>query len=404
MMNRRNFLRLAAGAGAAAVSWRLWAAPAGSGNGKFVLVFLRGAYDSLSALVPYDEPFYYEARPGIAIARPDPDSLDAGIALDGRWAMHPAMDDALLPFWEAGQLAFMPFSGTGFVSRSHFQAQDWVELGRAPGERPEASSGFLNRLLAQLGGSSSRQGGVSFTQSLPLVMRGGVQVANSPVKLTGAGLLDGGYENLLLAMYDKHALEGLAREGLGLRREISKELQEEMQAASRGALPAGGFALEAERIGRLMRDHPQYGVGFVDIGGWDTHSGQGGARGVLASRLQGLAAGLKAMAEALGPAWQKTTVVVLSEFGRTFRENGSRGTDHGHGSAMWILGGGLKGGKIAGEQAGLGHKDLHQDRDVPVLNEYREVLGGIFARQYGLDKFALASIFPGATPRDFGLL
>lgn len=404
MMNRRNFLRLAVGSGAAAVSWRLWAAPTGGSNSKFVLVFLRGAYDSLSALVPYDEPFYYEARPSIAIARPAPNNLDASVRLDGRWAMHPAMDDALLPLWEAGQLAFVPFSGTGFVSRSHFQAQDWVEFGQAPGERPDGSSGFLNRLLAELGRSSSRQNGVSFTQSLPPVMRGRVQVANSPVKLAGYRAVDAGYENLLLAMYDKHALESLVREGLGLRREISKELQEEMQTASRGALPAGGFALEAERIGRLMHDHPQYSVGFVDIGGWDTHVGQGAARGPLANRLQGVAAGLKAMAEALGPEWQKTTVVVMSEFGRTFRENGSRGTDHGHGSTLWIMGGGLKGGKIVGEQSGLAQKDLHQDRDVPVLNEYREVLGGIFARQYGLDKSALAAVFPGAAPRDFGLL
>jgi len=401
MMDRRNFLRLALASTAMTVSWRLWAAPTGGSQARFVLVFLRGAYDALSALVPYAEPFYYEARPNIALARPDPNNLEAAVALDGRWALHPALDDALLPFWQAKQLAFVPFSGTGFVSRSHFQAQDWVEFGQAPDARPDSGSGFLNRLLSGLG---ARTGGVSFTQSLPPVLRGTVQVANSPLRLPRQGRVDAGYEDLLLAMYAGHPLEGMVRDGLGLRREISREIKEEMQAASRLALPAGSFALEAGRIGRLLREQPQYSVGFVDVGGWDTHAGQGAARGILASRLQGLAEGLKAMAEALGPEWQKTTVVVMSEFGRTFRENGSRGTDHGHGSTLWVMGGSVKGGAIHGEQAGLGQGKLHQDRDVPVLNEYRDVLGGIYNRLYGLSPAALASIFPKSKPGDLGLL
>jgi uncharacterized protein (DUF1501 family) len=154
----------------------------------------------------------------------------------------------------------------------------------------------------------------------------------------------------------------------------------------------------------LLRDNPQYKVGFVDVGGWDTHAGQGSARGVLANRLQGLAEGLKAMAEELGPEWQKTVVIVMSEFGRTFRENGSRGTDHGHGSTMWVMGGSVRGGAIRGEQGNLAPGNLHQDRDVPVLNEYRATLAGLFKRQYGLGEDALARIFPACVPRDIGLL
>ena len=125
---------------------------------------------------------------------------------------------------------------------------------------------------------------------------------------------------------------------------------------------------------------------------------------MLANRLQGLSDGLKSMADALGPEWQKAVVVVMSEFGRTFRENGSRGTDHGHGSALWVMGGSLKGGAIRGEQAALRPGSLHQDRDVPVLNEYRSVIASLLGRMYGLDKTALGRIFPQVILKELGLL
>ena len=405
-MQRRGFLRLALGLAGASLTWRLWAAPTGGNGTRLVLVFLRGAYDPLSVLVPYAEPFYYEARPNIALARPDRANPESASALDGRWALHPSLDDSLMPLWQAGELAFVPFAGTGFVSRSHFQAQDWVEFGQAPDVRPDSGSGFLNRLLARLGPPAAmRNAAVSFTQTMPPVFQGTVQVANSPLSAPRGGRgADAGYESLLLSMYAGHPVEEMVRDGLGLRREISRELAEEMQAASRDALPAGSFALEAGRVGRLLREHPAYSIAFVDVGGWDTHAGQGGAQGALANRLNGLGEGLKALAEGLGPAWGKTVVVVMSEFGRTFRENGSRGTDHGHGSAMWVLGGAVRGGAIRGEQGGLKPGDLHEDRDLPVLNEYRGVLGGIFQKLYGLRQEDLAVVFPQASPVDLGLV
>jgi len=404
-MNRRSFLRLGAGAALAAVNWRLWAAPTGGSNGRFLLVFLRGAYDALSAVVPYAEPFYYEARPHIALARPSERDPDAVIALDGRWGLNPALQDSLLPLYEAGELAFVPFAGTAFVSRSHFQAQDWIEFGHAPGTQPNPNSGFLNRLLAQLGaGGGRRPDAVSFTRTLPPVLRGGLPVANTPVRVANRRRISAGYEALLEEMYAGHPLEPMVRDGLSLRREISKELAEEMQTASRDAMPASGFALEAARIGRLLRDRPEYNIGFIDIGGWDTHAAQGAARGALSGRLHDLGEGLAELAEALGPEWKRTVVVVMSEFGRTFRENGSKGTDHGHGSTLWVLGGSVRGGAIRGEQAPLGPGDLHQNRDLPVLNEYRATLAGLFARLYGLDGQALAEVFPQARPIDLGLV
>jgi len=147
-----------------------------------------------------------------------------------------------------------------------------------------------------------------------------------------------------------------------------------------------------------------YRLGFVDVGGWDTHVGEGGAQGYLATRLDELGRGLAALAAAMGDAWRDTVVLVVSEFGRTFRENGNRGTDHGHGTVYWALGGGLRGGRVAGEQLRVARDTLFQNRDYPVLNEYRALLGGLFGRVYGLDGEALARIFPGTAPQDFALV
>jgi uncharacterized protein (DUF1501 family) len=177
----------------------------------------------------------------------------------------------------------------------------------------------------------------------------------------------------------------------------------EMEAANRNAINAKGFEAEARRIARLMRD--RYALGFVDVGGWDTHVGQGAATGYLASRLEELGRGLAGFADELGDtAWRNTVVVVLSEFGRTLRENGNRGTDHGHGSVHWVLGGALAAGPVVGTQQAIEAGTLFQNRDLPVLNEYRAWMGGLLARQFALSPGQLERVFPGATPRDLGLL
>ncbi|MEG0199491.1 MAG: DUF1501 domain-containing protein, partial [Comamonas sp.] len=162
---------------------------------------------------------------------------------------------------------------------------------------------------------------------------------------------------------------------------------------------AKGFGLVAQRMAHLMRE--QFDLGFVDVGGWDTHVNQGGASGNLANRLSDLSNGLATFAEAMGEdTWRHTVVAVISEFGRTFRENGNKGTDHGHGTAYWFLGGGLSaqaGGKIVGEQIEVNEKALFQNRDYPVLNEYRSVLGGLFSRMYGLSSQQVQQIFPASS-------
>jgi uncharacterized protein (DUF1501 family) len=243
---------------------------------------------------------------------------------------------------------------------------------------------------------------MAFTDNLPLSMQGVLQIPNTGLKSVAKPAVDPRQTAIIAAMYKGTPLATPVTEGFAVRDEITRDLGSEMLAASRGAISAKGFELEAQRIARLMKD--RYNIGFVDVGGWDTHVNQGGATGYLASRLDELGRGLAAYAQEMGSAWRNTTVVVASEFGRTFRQNGNRGTDHGHGSVYWVLGGGLRSGHIAGEQQKVEQSTLFQNRDYPVLNEYRAVLAGLFARQFGLKSQQLEQVFSGVKARDIGLV
>ncbi len=402
-MQRRAFVQ--AGAASLALPMaRLWAAPA-PGRPKFILVFLRGAYDATNVLVPYASDFYYEARPHIAVPRPG-SGADAAIALDADWALHPALRSSMLPLWQAGQLAFVPFAGTRDLSRSHFETQDHIELGQGPAVR-DYNDGFLNRLLTRLHG---RARPIAFSAQLPLSLRGPQRVPNLAVAQAGRGAIAPAQQALLESMWSDTAQEGSVRQGFAVQATVRRDMHradwaQEMRAASRGAVAPRGFVDEAARIGALMRD--SFDLGFIDVGGWDTHvyeAGANGSHGQLATRLRSLGDGLAALRRALGPAWNDTTLVVLSEFGRTFRENGNRGTDHGHGTVYWVLGGGVRGGRIAGEQVGLSPATLDQNRDYPVLTDDRGLLGGLFRRLWGLDDRQLQAVFPGSRPIDLRLL
>lgn len=385
LIDRRTLLA-AALAGPMAQAARVFAAPAGSP--RLLVLFLRGAYDSASVLVP-NSGFYAEARPNLAIPRA------RVVALDGDWGLNPVLAPSLLPFWKAGQLAFIPFAGSQDLSRSHFATQDIIEYGQPLG-RPDTRTGFMNRLATELGGVAP----MAFTNRLPIAFRGPLAVPN--VVPTRAGPRSNPRTAALLsAMYARDRQLGTSvAEGFAAQGEVSKALAIEMETSGKGAVGAGGFEAAARRIGKVMRGRPN--LCFADVGGWDTHVGQGGA---LDFRLNVLGRGLAGFAEELGPAeWRRTTVVVISEFGRTLRENGNRGTDHGHGTAFWVLGGNVKGGRIVGEQVKVTRATLHQDRDYPVLNEVRAVLGGIVGRLYGLDAARLGRVFPGARGRDLGLI
>ena len=408
-MDRRQLLKLLAAAPLAAASTRLWAAPPGSEQGpRFLLVFLRGGYDAANLLVPYSSDFYYESRPHIAVPKPG-SGADASIALNTDWALHPALSETVLPLYHQGQAAFVPFAGTQDMSRSHFETQDHIELGQGPNPR-DFRNGFLNRLASVLG---NRAQPMAFTAQLPLSLSGPDRVPNMAMVNVGKGRLNAHNNDLLAQMYRGTDMDATVREGITVQKQVVSDMQNasaagyagEMLAASRGAVNPRSFAAQAQSIGTLMRN--QFNIGFVDVGGWDTHvgeAGRNGAEGQLAQRLSELGAGLVTLPQAMGPAWNQTVVVVLSEFGRTFRENGNRGTDHGHGSVYWVLGGAVHGGRIAGEQVQVAQSTLNQDRDWPVLTDYRNLLGGIFRRQWGLSPTQLNTVFPGAAPVDLQLV
>jgi uncharacterized protein (DUF1501 family) len=400
-MNRRRLLKLGGAALlSATITGRLYAAP--SAGPRFLLVFLRGGYDSTNLLIPYSSSFYYEARPTIAIGRPDPSSNSSALALDADWALAPAVRDTIGTMYLQRQVAFVPFAGTDDLSRSHFETQDSIELGQPAAGKRNYRSGFLGRLSEILVGSSGTNASIAFTDALPLAFEGSAAVPNLSLKNVGKPPFDQRQARILSDMYAGHRLEAAVSNGLELRHEVAQEMADEMTAASRNAINTKGFELEAERMGRLMRD--KYRLGFIDIGGWDTHVGEGAAQGALATNLGSLGKGLQAFSQSLGAEWNNTVVVVVSEFGRTFRENGNRGTDHGHGSVYWVLGGSISGGRICGEQQPVTQATLFQNRDFPVLNDYRSVLGGLFRSLWGLSPAQSAGIFPQAASIDLKLV
>jgi uncharacterized protein (DUF1501 family) len=424
-LSRRDMLRLAL-IGAAhpflpvrGIVSQAFAAP-GAADAKFLLVFLRGGYDAANVVIPVASELYYESRPTIAVARPDPANSSSAIPLARpgdavMWGLHPALKETMLPLWQKGQLAFVPFAGTEDLTRSHFETQDRVESGMpvsAPGSAPRAyGSGFLNRLAAALDGRATP---VSFTDGLPVVMTGEIAVPNVSLKGAGRAPFDDRQVALLASMYANTRFEPLITEGFDIRKTVAERaemmakgdaggaMSAEMNAANRNAITARGFELEARRMGALMQD--KFNVAFIDVGGWDTHVNQGSAQGQLATLLANLGQGLAGFAEQMGPAWSRTVVVVLSEFGRTFRENGTRGTDHGHGSVHWVLGGAVQGGRLVGEQVAVTPQTLNQNRDFPVLTEYRGLIGGIFRRMYTLDTARLDRVFPNHVPLELGLV
>ncbi|WP_036111632.1 MULTISPECIES: DUF1501 domain-containing protein [Luteibacter] len=396
-MDRRQFLlALAATAPALTLGGKVFAAPASSP--RFLLVFLRGGYDANNLLVPYSSDFYYESRATIALARPTAGDPKSVRALDATWGLAPAVAQSMGPLWDQRQLAFIPFAGTDDLSRSHFETQDNIESGES-GDARDYGSGFMGRLSSVLRGIPP----IAFTDALPLSFRGAGDVPNISLKGDSKAVFDDRQSKILAGMYQGTPLQAAATDGLQLRQQVAQDLQSEMVAASRGAVNARGFAQQGQRMATLMRD--RYRLGFVDVGGWDTHVNQGGADGQLANNLDNLGQGLAAFAEGLGEAeWNNTVVVVVSEFGRTFRENGNKGTDHGHGTTYWVLGGKVRGGRIAGQQVAVNAQNLLQNRDYPVLNNYRDVLGGMLRRMYALSDAELARVFPGAKPRDLQLV
>jgi uncharacterized protein (DUF1501 family) len=404
-MKRRDFMeQMALGAGLVLPLGRhAWAASSGQpARRKLIVVMLRGAVDGLNVVAPVADPNYARLRPTIALAAPGQDG--GALRLDSTFGLHPALAP-LLPLWEQKRLAFVHASGSPDATRSHFDAQDYMESA-TPG-RKSTQDGWMNRLVGLLPGPSSASRALSIGPLMPRILAGGaaaVNLANGGA--LRADLLDRPKVGAAFdQLYAGHARFGRAyAQGRDTHREVMQAAggMAEMQAADNGAPLPNGFPADAARLATLMRGNPNIDLAFVGLGGWDTHARQGGASGQLASRLAPLAQGLATLAERLGPLFQETAIVVMSEFGRTARENGSGGTDHGHGNVMWVLGGAVAGGKVLGEWRGVGDDALNEGRDLPVTTDFRAVLAQVATRHLRLPERQLETLFPGWAAREAG--
>jgi uncharacterized protein (DUF1501 family) len=396
-MNRRGFLWLSAGAALLMPGAAVWAADNDGSRKRLIVILLRGAVDGLNVVVPYNDPHYYESRPTIAIGRP---GTDQGVlSLDGHFGLHPALA-GLLPLWNDKTLAFVQAAGSPDATRSHFDAQLFIENG-TPGHST-TPDGWMNRLLAALPEPHGPIDAISIGHTLPQILKGMLPVANLALGPEGAKPIPIDQPEIGRA-FDRlyggsDAISEAYRQGRATRAELVGDLATEMRRADNGAPQPGGFPAEAARLAHLIAQNRHIRLAFLSLGGWDTHVNQGKTKGQLANRLQPLGDGLAALAKGLGGAWNDTIAVVLSEFGRTVRENGNGGTDHGHGNVIWVLGGAVRGGRVYGEWPGLAPAQLYKGRDLAVTTDYRSVLTAILERHFGLDDGQLMQVFPGLPP------
>jgi uncharacterized protein (DUF1501 family) len=408
MIARRRFLTLSLGA-AALGPWRWAAGPAGAATEdrrRLVVILLRGAVDGLSVVAPYTDAAYALRRPNIALGRPG--SEGGALDLDGRFGLHPALSD-LMPLWRSRRLAFVHAAGSPDPTRSHFDAQDYMESG-TPG-RKATSDGWLNRLSglvpdpeAAVRGPSPLRA-VSVGPVMPRILTGPRPVSSIAQGPAARRATPFDRPAVAAAFDDLYAGDDAIARTFRESREAHREMRASLgdtvdvrmdPAADRGAPASRGFPHDAARLAELMRRDPRVQIAFVSLGGWDTHANQGGAAGALAGRLAPLGRGLAALADGLGAELDRTVVVVMSEFGRTVRENGNRGTDHGHGNVMWLLGGPVRGGRVHGEWPGLDDGALYEGRDLPVVTDFRAVLTQVAERHLGMPDTGLVGLFPGA--------
>jgi uncharacterized protein (DUF1501 family) len=373
------------------------------GSGKkrkvLVLLFQRGAADGLSLVPPLAEPRYAAVRPTLAIPAT---GEGAALPLDGFFGLHPALGP-LLPLWEEGQLALLHAAGSPDPSRSHFDAQDYMELG-TPGQKPE--DGFLNRALRQQpedGAPPFRA--VALQPNLPLSLTGPAPVvAMSSLNDFGLDLAPGsaagGFEGMYRAAVD-HTLRGVGSEAFEALHAIRDAVPTGPEALLAAGYPRSPLGRRLYEIAALIKADLGLEIAATDAGGWDTHAGQGGSRGQLANRLADLAQALAAFSRDLGPRWDDVVLVMCTEFGRTVRQNGTQGTDHGHGAVMFVLGGRVRGRRVYARWNGLEEKDLFEGRDLAVTTDFRAPLSRILKEHLGVRD--VASVFPGfaVDPREW---
>jgi uncharacterized protein (DUF1501 family) len=378
--SRRLMLGAGFGLVLAAGASRASFAAAENGANKLVFIILRGAMDGLSAVVPFSAPEYRSLRGQLALD--EPGSKDGVLALNNTLGLHPSLT-GLKALWDAKQLSFLHAASTPYRDRSHFEAQDVLESGanRAYGSQ----DGWLNRAIGLLPNGPNREG-VGISRTIPLVLRGSAKASS-----WAPALAPGTDPDTLNRLADLYAYDALLGPALARAVETDAILGDggaTMDARSGGgAARAFGYTQVASAAAKLLSAENGPSAAVLSFEGWDTHANQGGITGQLANRLQGLDAAITTLKTDLGPVWNKTAVIVATEFGRTARVNGTGGTDHGTGGVALLLGGGVKGGQMLGDWPGLG--TLYQDRDLQPANDIRALFAGVMAEHWGLDRAAL---------------
>jgi len=370
------------------------------GRGKaLVVVFQRGAMDGLNAVIPFKDRAYYSLRQSIAIAEPA-SGENRAIDLDGFYALHPALAP-LKSIYDKGHLAIVHAAGSPNNTRSHFDAQDYMEIG-TPGIKSTAD-GWLNRYLNEKKKDESPFRGVAVTPQLPRIL-----VGNAPA-LTLSSIEEFRLRNEAMAgslqrLYATTADSLFRFSGQNLFAAMNdlKQVQTKIPASSE-RYPNGRLGAGLGQIARLIKANVGLEIAFTEIEGWDTHVNQGGATGQMANRLKELAEGLAAFYRDIGDRMDDVVLLTMSEFGRTARENGNRGTDHGHANVMFALGGAVRGGKVYGRWPGIAPELLYEGRDLNLTTDFRSVCGEVIARHLGQKD--LSRIFPGfRAPAPVGLI
>ena len=361
---------------------------------QLITIFQRGAVDGLSVIVPFGEAEYYRARPSIAIARPG-SNADAAVDLDGFFGFNPRLSP-LKPFWDQRALAIVHACGSPDATRSHFDAQDYMETA-TPGVKTTAD-GWLNRYLqTRKTEHDAAFRAVALAPQLPRMLQGAApavamnQIAQFDIRAgqTGAGTT---FESLYADAKDR-VLGGAGRDAFDAMKMLKRADPSKYEPENGAEYPRTPFGQALKQIAQLVKADVGLEIAFADVGGWDTHINQGSSQGQLANRLDDFARAIAALVTDLGDRMADTVVLTMSEFGRAVSENGNRGTDHGHGNAMMAIGGGIRGGKVYGRWPGLAPDRRYEGRDLAVTTDFRDVFGEIVVRHLGVQD--ARPIFPG---------
>ena len=374
---------------------RAVAATAAPSKKKMVVLFQRGAMDGLNVVVPFAEPDYYRLRPSIAIPEPRRGGEDAAIDLDGFFGLHPSLQP-LQPLFQNGQLAIVQAVGSPDPTRSHFDAQDFMESG-TPGVKA-TEDGWLNRALQSMPEEQkSPFRAVAFGPYLPRTLEGSAPAISIPdlrqFKMYGPEqTVEGGFEAMYAQTVDE-ALRGVGHETFEAIDQLKKINPDSYQPENSAQYPRSRFGQSLQEIAELFKADIGLEVAFLDSGGWDHHVNEGGVQGQLSNLLRELGQGIAAFHQDMGDRMGDVVFVSMSEFGRTARENGNRGTDHGHANVMFVMGGPVKGGKVYGRWPGLDQSQLYEGRDLALTTDFRSVLGEAVEQHLG--NKALSQVFPG---------